>query len=124
MKDSRFNPITPIELPQLEVSVSLLCHFENAKGYLDWEIGTHGVRIEFKDERGHKKTATFLPEVPLEQGWNKTETIDMLLRKGGYRGNVTNEVRERIILVRYQSEKVSVGYNEYIRHRQRREGEN
>jgi hypothetical protein len=35
----------------------------------------------------------------------------MLLRKGGYRGNVTNEVRERIILVRYQSEKVSVGYN-------------
>jgi hypothetical protein len=25
-------------------------------------------RIEFKDERGHKKTATFLPEVPLEQG--------------------------------------------------------
>jgi hypothetical protein len=25
--------------------VSILCHFEDADGYLDWEIGIHGIRL-------------------------------------------------------------------------------
>jgi len=28
----------------------------------------NGVRIEFMNEKGHKKTATYLPEVATEQG--------------------------------------------------------
>ncbi len=70
MKDSRFNPVARDELPRLHVSVSILCHFEDAAGFLDWEIGVHGIRIEFFNERGVKKTATYLPEVPPEQGLN------------------------------------------------------
>ena len=71
-----------------------------------------------------KKTATYLPEVPPEQGWDKIETIDSLLRKGGFKGAVTPEVRRSIRLVRYQSEKMTVGYSDYLHHcRQRREGE-
>jgi AMMECR1 domain-containing protein len=68
MKDSRFSPVARDELPRLHVSVSILCHFEEAAGFLDWEIGTHGIRIEFFNERGVKKTATYLPEVAPEQG--------------------------------------------------------
>lgn len=68
MKDTRFNPVARDELPRLHVSVSILCHFEDAADFLDWEIGTHGIRIEFFNERGAKKTATYLPEVPPEQG--------------------------------------------------------
>ena len=68
MKDSRFNPVTRDELPKLHVSVSILCHFVDAADFLDWEIGVHGIRIEFYNERGSKKTATYLPEVPREQG--------------------------------------------------------
>jgi hypothetical protein len=65
-----------------------------------------------------------LPEVPREQGWDKIQTIDSLLRKGGFKGNVTPEVRRGIRLVRYQSEKITVGYPDYLVHcRQRREGE-
>ena len=68
MKDTRFSPVAREELPRLHVSVSILCHFEDAADFMDWEIGMHGIRIEFYNERGVKKTATYLPEVPSEQG--------------------------------------------------------
>ncbi len=68
MKDSRFSPMARDELPRLQVSVSILCHFEDGADFLDWEIGVHGIRIEFYSERGAKKTATYLPEVAPEQG--------------------------------------------------------
>ncbi|XP_040580689.1 AMMECR1-like protein [Lepeophtheirus salmonis] len=125
LKDSRFSPITREEMPRLQVSVSILCHFEDGNDYLDWEIGVHGIRIEFHNERGSKKTATFLPEVAPRQGWDKIETIDNLLRKGGWKGTITSDLRKSIHLVRYQSERVKVNYSDYLHHcRQRREGEN
>ena len=77
---------------------------QDGADFADWDLGTHGIRIEFLSERGNKKTATFLPEVdflilrcqtfmnglqvPLAQGWDKIQTIDSLLRKGGWRGQV------------------------------------
>lgn len=67
-KDSRFSPITRDEFPKLHVSVSILRHFEDGQDYLDWEIGIHGIRIEFLTEKGSKRTATYLPEVAPEQG--------------------------------------------------------
>jgi AMMECR1 domain-containing protein len=79
MKDSRFSPVARDEFPRLHVSVSILCHFEDAAGFLDWEIGTHGIRIEFFNERGVKKTATYLPEVPPEQGMNLGRSHSHLL---------------------------------------------
>ena len=121
--------MTREEFPGLQVSVSVLCNFEvlllcssqlkicslqsrsqDGADFADWELGTHGIRIEFLSERGNKKTATFLPEVsaidlsrgtsfddlanytqvPTQQGWDKIQTIDSLLRKGGWRGQVLN----------------------------------
>ncbi|KOX69923.1 AMMECR1-like protein [Melipona quadrifasciata] len=149
-KDSRFNPITLEELPRLHVSVSILRHFEDGADYLDWIIGVHGIRIEFHNEKGNKRTATYLPDVAIEQGhlsiavslikiflvflnlklklttrfyrnfmlickgWNQIETIDSLLHKGGYKGLVTPDIRRSLKLTRYQSEKVTVSYQEYM----------
>ncbi|XP_069988024.1 uncharacterized protein CG5902 isoform X3 [Penaeus vannamei] len=113
-KDSRFQPIARDELPRLGVSVSILRHFEDGRDYRDWDIGVHGIRIEFLNERGAKRTATYLPEVAPEQGWDHEQTIDSLLRKGGYKGPVTGEVRRSIKLTRYQSEKISVTFQEYM----------
>lgn len=31
-------------------------------------MGVHGIRIEFFNEKGSKRTATYLPEVAKEQG--------------------------------------------------------
>ncbi|KAG8262829.1 AMME chromosomal region protein 1-like [Homalodisca vitripennis] len=67
IKDSRFSPITREELTKLHVSVSILRHFEDGADYKDWEVGVHGIRIEFHNEKGSKRTATYLPEVATEQ---------------------------------------------------------
>ena len=114
MNDSRFNPITRDEFAHLHVSVSILTQFEEAEDYLDWEIGRHGIWIEFVNKEGHKKTATYLPEVAPEQGWDRIQTIDSLLRKGGFKGIITPEVRTSIKLTRYQSEKLTVSYAQYL----------
>ncbi|KAG5320439.1 AMERL protein, partial [Pseudoatta argentina] len=115
-KDSRFNPITREELPRLHVSVSILRHFEDGVDYLDWEIGVHGIRIEFHNEKGNKRTATYLPDVATEQGWDQIQTIDSLLHKGGYKGLVTPDIRRSVKLTRYQSEKITVSYQDYMTH--------
>ena len=33
-----------------------------------FQVGVHGIRIEFINEKGSKRTATYLPEVAKEQG--------------------------------------------------------
>ena len=55
----------------------------------------------------------------LFQGWTKIQAIDSLLRKGGFKGTITSEIRNSTKLVRYRSEKVSVHYNEYLASKQR-----
>lgn len=80
---------------------------------MDWVLGVHGIRIEFLTERGSKRSATYLPQVATEQGWDMNETIDSLLRKGGYRGHITPEVRRSIRLTRYQSQEIHMSYQDY-----------
>lgn len=67
-KDSRFDAISIDEFSRLHCSVSLLTDFETASQYNDWQIGVHGIRIEFTSEKGSSKAATYLPEVAVEQG--------------------------------------------------------
>jgi len=114
--DRRFSPITIRELSHLTCGVSLLTNFEDAKDYLDWEIGVHGIWIEFVDDHNRRRTATYLPEVAEEQGWTKEEAIDSLLRKSGYNGRITDKIRSRVVLTRYQSAKYAITYQEYVQH--------
>ncbi|SAL98110.1 hypothetical protein [Absidia glauca] len=129
LQDRRFTPIGLPEVPFLDCAVSLLTHFEKAADYLDWEIGIHGIWIEFSlrdddddDDAGNIKftkamtTATYLPEVMAEQGWTKEEAIDSLLRKGGYRRHITEAKRQSIVLTRYQSQKITRTYADYRTH--------
>jgi hypothetical protein len=84
LRDSRFPPIAARELPSLSCGVSLLSSFEPASGWDDWEVGTHGLIIEFTDPAMRcRRTATFLPEVAAEQGWDKEATLDALIKKAG-----------------------------------------
>ncbi|VDL93792.1 unnamed protein product [Schistocephalus solidus] len=117
MCDSRFSPISQHEFPHLSCSVSILIDFEDGRHYKDWEIGVHGIRIEFTNERGMQRSATYLPEVAAEQGWNHEETIDSLLRKGGYKSEITEAVRASVQLTRYRSEKLQLHAGEYLTER-------
>jgi AMME syndrome candidate gene 1 protein len=94
-------------------------------------LGVHGIRIEFSNERGSKRSATYLPHVATEQGkrksvildrkisnysslgWDQLQTIDSLLRKGGYRAQITPDYRRSIKLTRYFTEEIHMNYNEY-----------
>ncbi|CAF3729449.1 unnamed protein product [Rotaria sp. Silwood1] len=115
--DSRFSPISRDEYPLLSCAVSILTHFEPCSSYMDWDIGFHGIRVEFFNERGAKRSATYLPEVAHEQGWNHIQTIDSLLRKGGYKAPITTDMRKSVLVTRYRSEKLTLHYNDYVQSR-------
>ncbi|KNC78789.1 hypothetical protein SARC_08791 [Sphaeroforma arctica JP610] len=116
LEDSRFDPVTATELPSLQCTVSLLIDFEKVDDCMDWEIGIHGIWIEFKDHLGMKRTATYLPEVMSEQGWTRMEALESLLRKGGHVGRVSKALIKGITLTRYKSEKTSMTYGDYVQH--------
>jgi len=73
-KDDRFDPISLSEVEHLTCGVSLLTDFEKAENPLDWEVGTHGIEIDFK-AKGKHYSGTFLPEVAEEYSWSKEETL-------------------------------------------------
>ena len=109
--DHRFTPITAKELPTLNCGISLLVNFEDAKDAYDWEIGKHGIQIEFSQDGYHR--ATFLPEVAAEQKWDQKTTLQHLIMKSGYYGDL-EDVVNKIKLKRYQSIKALMTYSEYI----------
>ncbi|RAL40127.1 unnamed protein product [Cuscuta campestris] len=114
LKDRRFPPIEAKELPDLECTVSILTNYETANGYLDWEVGKHGIIIEFSDPNsGRRLSATYLPEVAAAEGWTNIQAIDSLIRKAGYTGSIPSKLRESIRLTRYQSSLFTMGFGEY-----------
>ncbi|KAI0121920.1 AMMECR1 domain-containing protein [Daldinia grandis] len=116
INDTRFDPISKRELPSLEVAVTLLTDFEDCDDSMDWEIGTHGLRISFY-ERGRRYGATYLPDVAAEQGWTKEETLVSLMRKAGWAGRKEKWQTVDLKVVRYQGKKKSLLYSEYKRWR-------
>ena len=87
LRDSRFKPISKDEFNKLHVCVSLLLNFEDGNDYLDWVVGVHGIRIEFRNENGSKRTATYLPEVAVEQSM----CFVVLIKTGSLWGSHCNE---------------------------------
>ncbi|KVI09610.1 uncharacterized protein At2g38710-like [Cynara cardunculus var. scolymus] len=115
LRDRRFPPIQAKELPFLQCTVSILTNYEIAANYLDWEVGKHGIVIEFTDpDYNTKRNATYLPEVAAQEGWTKIEAINSLMRKAGYSGAITDSVRKQIQLTRYQSTLYTMHYGDFV----------
>ncbi|KAL0904931.1 hypothetical protein M5K25_027095 [Dendrobium thyrsiflorum] len=115
LRDRRFPPVQAKELPYLECTVSILTEYETALNYLDWEIGKHGLIIEFTDpDYNTRRSATYLPEVAAHEGWTKIEAIDSLMRKAGYNNVITESLRKRLRITKYQSTLYTMHYTEYI----------
>ena len=113
-KDSRFPPINENEISSLNCGISLLINFEEAKNCYDWEVGKHGIQIYFEDHGQY--SATFLPEVPIEHNMNKKTTLQNLIEKAGYNGRL-KDIDKKIKLRRYQSIKLFMTYEEYIKYK-------
>ncbi|KAH7914381.1 alport syndrome [Hygrophoropsis aurantiaca] len=139
-RDTRFNKIEEDELVNLECCISLLTDFEDAASYMDWTVGIHGIYITFPNPSLYPAssntpsplsstpylpritsrrtlTATYLPDVMPEQGWDKIEAIESAVRKAGWNGLITEEVRASIRLRRYQSRRCVVGWSEFVQWR-------
>jgi len=68
-KDPRYPPISPSENDRLSVYVSVLHSFEEMKDELDWDLGTHGINVDF-EVSGENYGGTYLPNVPTLNGWD------------------------------------------------------
>lgn len=85
-KDFRFPPMTPEELDDMDVEVSVLSPFEPISDPMDIEIGRHGLFI-VKDGR----TGVLLPQVPVKQGWDKKTFLKEVSLKAGLSENAWKE---------------------------------
>ncbi|SCV02775.1 LAME_0H05116g1_1 [Lachancea meyersii CBS 8951] len=125
LQDHRFAPIGEKELPKLKCSCNILHSFQtiygNKKGDIfDWDLGVHGIELTFKDPSTNRiMSATFLPEVMLEQGWNKEATFTNLIEKAGCLKDVDflmGHYEEYFIeVVRYKGDKSQIRFDEFQR---------
>lgn len=76
--DRRFRPVGPDELAGLEVEVSVIAPPRAIDSYDEFSVGEQGVILR---KNGHQ--AVFLPEVAVEQGWTRDDTLSHLARKAG-----------------------------------------
>jgi len=140
-RDHRFRKIEKSELDTIECCVSLLTDFEDASSYLDWTVGVHGILITFPHPSlitsssqsstpsplssssylpttrfSSKQTfsATYLPDVIPDQGWDKVEAVDSAIQKAGWSGRITEDTRRSVKLRRYQSRVCNVTYEQYV----------
>jgi AmmeMemoRadiSam system protein A len=74
--DRRFNPLTPEELDEIEIEISLLSPLKLVADASAIVIGRDGVFLQ-KQGRG----ALYLPEVAVEQKWSRDTMLDNLCRK-------------------------------------------
>lgn len=86
-RDPRFPPLTPDELPEIDIEVSALCSgdtpdspFIEIRDICEIEIGRDGL---FLEQAGPRGGGLLLPQVPVEQGWDLPQFLAALCRKAG-----------------------------------------
>ena len=70
-RDPRFPPVSVEELDHLEIEISVLTPMRQIASPSEVEVGRHGVWIRRGIYQG-----VLLPQVPVEQGWNRTQFLD------------------------------------------------
>jgi len=65
-------------------------------------------------------SATYLPEVAPDQGWEHIDAIDSAIRKAGWNGRISEDLRRSLRVRRYQSRKCVVGWDEFVAWRESR----
>jgi len=79
LADPRFPSITPEELKDLTIEITLLQPLRQVGSPEEIQIGRDGVLMRVGADQG----ALYLPQVPPEQGWDLQTTLVQLSRKAG-----------------------------------------
>ena len=94
------------------MGLSLLVNFQPIDEPLNWEVGKHGIEIDFTDDKGREYGSTFLPEVAQEQGWDQVTTLEYLVNKAGWNKGFKS-IKHKIKARTYESIKYKMTYNQY-----------
>jgi AmmeMemoRadiSam system protein A len=78
VRDPRFPPLTPEELPHVRISLSVLSPSVGIHDPLEIKVGTHGLCVR----RGNA-SGVLLPQVAAERGWDRVRFLDETCRKAG-----------------------------------------
>jgi len=74
--DFRFKPVVPDEIAGLTFKLSILSFTVPVGNPNQIRLGQHGLIAEYQNRRG-----VFLPDVPIEQGWNLDQYLSGLRHK-------------------------------------------
>ena len=78
LEDPRFRPVEFRELPQLEYEVSVLSPLRRVTDIKQIKVGEHGLVMRRGDKEG-----LLLPQVPVEEHWNRTTFLEQTCVKAG-----------------------------------------
>jgi AmmeMemoRadiSam system protein A len=78
LHDPRFRPVPVEELSHLEYEVSVLSPLRRVTNVDQIKVGEHGLLMKNGDSEG-----LLLPQVPVEQGWDRQTFLQQTCRKAG-----------------------------------------
>ncbi|MDR2021250.1 MAG: AmmeMemoRadiSam system protein A [Treponema sp.] len=76
--DPRFPPLSPDELQCCHIEISVLSPMELCPDPRTVQLGVHGLYLIRRGRAG-----VLLPQVPVEQGWDRDEYLDYICVKAG-----------------------------------------
>ncbi len=78
LEDPRFPPLTVREWEQAALEISVLDELAPCPDPARIEVGRHGLVLQYGGRSG-----VFLPQVPVEQGWDRETCLEHLCAKAG-----------------------------------------
>jgi MEMO1 family protein len=80
LRDTRFQPVSPSELPQLEYEISVLSPLRRVTDFRQIKVGQHGLLMKNGIYQG-----VLLPQVPVEERWDRQTFLEETCAKAGMR---------------------------------------
>ncbi len=77
-EDARFPPLTPAELEEIRIEISVLSPLKRITNIDEIEVGKHGLVIVAEGRSG-----LLLPQVASDEGWSREEFLQAVCRKAG-----------------------------------------
>jgi AmmeMemoRadiSam system protein B/AmmeMemoRadiSam system protein A len=82
MRDPRFPQVSASELPKIEYEISVLSPLRRVTDVQQIKVGQHGLLMKNGDSEG-----LLLPQVPVEQKWDRQTFLEQTCRKAGMQSN-------------------------------------
>lgn len=93
--DPRFPPLKQEEFEEMDIEITVLTPMELCEDPNKIEIGTHGLYI-----RSGTRSGVLLPQVPVEQGWDRETFLRHTCMKAGLIGDCWKEANTELYTFR------------------------